>query len=239
MHQFYKPHIYVWTPVSPRDPFVHCDVMKWSWQFMTDDRFVVTQAVRQGAPLENNQHQTIKHFLEEEYDFWLSIDADNPPMRNPLELCVFDYDIVTCPTPIHKWKKENVGACPFVLNGFTSAPEKDAYVEAHPRQAIQEVDAIGGGCMMIARRVFEHPDLQYQPFARKADPDGIYNRGNDLSFCERAKEAGFKVWAHYGYQCDHFRPVSMHSVWQAFDAWYKNLEKRKSKNGDNTVSNSS
>jgi len=213
-----KLSVYVTIPLNPKDPEIHCDVVQTSWRILFDKRFEVTINTPKEMPLENNLHGICKHILKNNFDFWLSIDSDNPPFCNPLDLCFLDLDVVGFPTPIYKWKPALAGNRPIIWNAFDYIEEKDAYVEHKNKCGLQLVDAIGGGCMLVARRVLEHSVMQYQPFARKSDLDGLYNRGNDIAFCERAKDAGFNIWSHFSYQCDHFRKLSLAGIHNGYCA---------------------
>ena len=69
---------------------------------------------------------------------------------------------------------------------------------------------------MFARRVFEDPEMRKGAFTRKLNPDGTVDRGNDISFCERARERGWEIWAHYGYAAEHLCEVPLNEVSRAF-----------------------
>ena len=71
------------------------------------------------------------------------------------------------------------------------------------------MDAFGTGCFLVARRVFEDEEMQKAPFERKLYLDGRVHKGNDMSFCERARERGFEIWTHYGYPCRHFVEIDL------------------------------
>ena len=47
------------------------------------------------------------------------------------------------------------------------------------------------------------------PFQTIYDEEGVRQAGADLIFCERATAAGFEVWAHYDYKCDHHKEVNL------------------------------
>jgi len=51
--------------------------------------------------------------------------------------------------------------------------------------------------------------MQKGAFTRKLNPDGTVDKGNDISFCERAREAGFGIFAHFDYPCDHMCEISL------------------------------
>ena len=145
----------------------------------------------------------------------LSIDADNPPTQNPLDLVEYDLDIVGYPTPIWHYKGDKPGERPIYWNAYKA--KGDAYIEYPIKDGLQKVDAIGTGCFLVARRVFEHPEMQKGVFTRKLFPDGRVEKGNDISFCERARENGFEIFTHYNYPCMHFNELELTEVIRAFE----------------------
>ena len=87
---------------------------------------------------------------------------------------------------------------------------KDGYrqVPLEKRGGLQEYDAVGTGCIVIARRVLE---TIKEPCSPKWE-NGLMILGRDFYMCEKAKKVGFKVWAHWDYLCDHFKELSLLSV---------------------------
>lgn len=78
-------------------------------------------------------------------------------------------------------------------------PEQDAFGNAmcFPGDALVECDGVGFGCVLIKREVFEA--LEYPYF--EADPET--GGAEDFDFCEKARAAGFKVWADFSVQANH------------------------------------
>jgi GT2 family glycosyltransferase len=171
-------------------------------------------------PYENNLHHIVNDFVAGNYDYWLNIDADNPPMNNPLDLIELDKDIIGCPTPVYHFTDKIKGERPWYENAYTYVPEKGEYKEHLPKQGLQKVDAVGTGCILIARRVFDRPEMRKGAFTRKLYSDGTVHKGNDISFCERARMYGFEIFAHYDYRCQHFNEIEMHEVIRAFHGVY-------------------
>lgn len=164
-------------------------------------------------PFENNLHHIIQDILKDKsITHWLSIDSDNPPMRNPLELIKFDKDIMGLPTPV--WHYAKKGERPIYWNVYRKKGE-EGYNEWTPRDGLTKVDAIGTGCFIVKREVLEHKNMN-ACFQRKFNHDGTVDRGNDISFCERAIENGFEVWTHFDYACDHHVELSLNEVVEAF-----------------------
>ncbi len=167
-------------------------------------------------PFENNLHHIIKDFIDGDYDYWLSFDADNPPTRNPLDLVEMDRDIIGFPTPVIHHDGKHSGDRPYYWNAYKYVPDKDAYAEWPEKKGLQKVDAIGTGCFLIARRVFLNEEMRKGPFVRKLHPDGRVERGNDISFCERASKQGFEIYAHFDYPCMHFNEIEITEMIKAF-----------------------
>jgi GT2 family glycosyltransferase len=206
----------------PNTGWLHKSVFITGIKLASDRRYKCTIIVPTHNPYENNLHHIVNDFIGDNYDYWLNIDADNPPMNNPLDLIELDKDIIGCPTPVYHFTNKIKGERPWYENAYTYVPEKDAYKEYLPKQGLQKVDAVGTGCTLIARRVFDHPEMRKGAFTRKLNPDGTVLKGNDISFCERAKEAGFDIFAHFDYRCQHFNEIEMHETIRAFHGVYTN-----------------
>ena len=180
----------------------------------------IQQLVRR--PTDNCRNALIKIFLEKgHYDYLLFMDSDNPPQFpfNVLDLVDDDYDIVGLPTPI--WKKDAVltGSRPVMFNVYSWGEESGAWF-AKGRDnlvaSVEEVDAMGSGCLLIASRVLKHPDMK-PAFVRDWDEWGCVDRGSDLLFCNRAREAGFKVHCDWRNPCHHYKAVSLLQVYQSLE----------------------
>jgi len=81
----------------------------------------------------------------------------------------------------------------------------DVLETAANNKELVEVDSMGAGCLMIAREVFEAIEPPWWEWDYKR-----YDRGNcrspDAYFCEKAKKAGFKVYADPSTCSPHISP---------------------------------
>lgn len=211
----------------PNTDYIHKSVVMVLMKLLMDNRYKTRIIMPKHRPYENNLHHIVVDFLKNGEDYWLNIDSDNPPLNNPLDLIELDKDIIGLPTPVWHFDRENQkpGDAPLFWNVFKKDPNSKAYFEYHVRDGLQEVDAIGTGCFVVARRVFLDPEMQKGPFIRKTYPDGRVNKGNDISFCERARENGWKIWAHFDYSCDHFAEMSMLEMVRGYRNFYENPAK--------------
>lgn len=170
-------------------------------------RYEITVKLPYNVPYENNLHIIIQHILENGFQYWINIDADNPPLKNVFDLVELDKDVICCPTPV--WCPTAKCNRPYYFTGYMK--KEYGYTEYSNPEGLQEVDAIGSGCMVISRRVLEHQSMK-SCFTRFTYENGVVFKGADISFSERAKGCGFKLYTHYGYICDHYKELSLLNV---------------------------
>ncbi len=201
--------------------WIHKEVVRCLLSLQQDKRYRLRIIMPSRKPYENNLHHIVNDFMAGDYDFWLNIDSDNPPMNNPLDLVELDKDIMGYPTPVWHFTNKETGERPVYENAYKYVPKDDAYAEWPIKDGLQRVDAVGTGCILISRRVFERDVMRLAPFSRELNFDGTVERGNDISFCERATQEGFEIYAHYGYRCRHYTKLELHEVAKAFYELYE------------------
>lgn len=208
----------------PNEGWVHKTVAERMLLLQADRRHKVCLRFPVEKPYENNLHHIVVEFRHGDYDYWLNIDSDNPPMQNPLDLVELDKDIIGLPTPVWHYIGKK-GERPIYWNVYDYDKDADAYREHSNKLGLQRADAIGTGCFLIARRVFEDADMCNAPFGRKLYADGTVHKGNDISFCERARARGFEIWAHYDYPCHHFsKSLDLTEVEQAMKRLWEGVD---------------
>lgn len=178
---------------------------------MTDDRVQLNITRCSGTPFESNMNAVIREFLAGDWDYWINLDDDQAPLKNPIDLVFLDKDIIGLPTPAYKIRPGETGN-PFYWNVYTWDEEQQSHRPHQARQEegpLQEVDAVGSGCWVVARRVLEAID---KPMAIQYDEYGVVKVGGDLSFCAKARQAGFKVFAHYEYLSSHFKTIDLYEL---------------------------
>ena len=208
----------------PNKHWIHKFVVNRVITLLGDKRYKTTLIMPSHKPYVCNLHHIVKDFMDSDYDFWLNIDADNPPSKNPLDLVELKKDIIGVPTPIWHFKDEKKGERPVYWNAYDLVDDATGYREHQDRNGLQKVDAVGTGCILIARRVFENPEMRKAPFMRRWTEEGLMERGNDMAFCERARKNGFEIYAHFGYWCDHFSELSMHEMHRAYREMYEGVK---------------
>lgn len=217
-----KKRVLISFPTNPKHPYLHKILGMFIWNISRDARYILTPIWPTHSPYENNLNHIVKDFIKDDYDFWLNIDSDNPPMKNPIDLIDLDLDIIGLPTPVwHFSGNESKGERPIYWNGYDYVPKEQAYKEHLPREGLQRVDAIGTGCFIVSKRVFEDPFMRIGPFLREYREDGTVLYGNDIAFSSRARNQGFKLYMHYDYPCFHFNELDLNEIVKAFRNLYE------------------
>lgn len=196
-----KPKVLIALMTGGKDPV-------WQLQssvnsFRDDPRVDAKVAYFTKRPDEANRNFAAKT-TRESFDFMVMLDPDTVPKANPIDLVMLDLDIVGMAYP--QWNISDPNY-PVYFLGMDKA--EDGYTEHKERTGLQEVDAVGSGALVVAKRVFEKI---HDPFLRVWNEDGDAILGIDFNFCERAKQEGFKVHCHYDYLADHLKEVSLLDV---------------------------
>lgn len=140
----------------------------------------------------------------------LMIDQDVIPNGRLLEVAQQGLDVVVCPTPI--WRPNESEDCPVRVNMNAAARDKVLVLGA---ESYDELFQGGTGAIYISNEVLEHPDMR-APFQFLSDEDGVGFRGEDYTFCDRARSAGFKVYSASALLCGHIHSVNLLTIMRRF-----------------------
>jgi hypothetical protein len=152
------------------------------------------------APVTSNLNKVVAEFLADSVaDFLLIIASDQCPQFNPLDFVEHDLDVLGWPTPSCRIN------APDPVPWFPCKPE--------PGAGIVRTEVLGGGILLIARRVLEHPAMR-APFRFVYDERGCFKLGEDYNFCLRAREAGFALWCDLDHYSLHWKTAEMWRIWQ-------------------------
>jgi len=155
-------------------------------------------------PSETARNTTVIDALEGGYDYLISIDHDVVPLRDPVELTIFAKDIIGFAVP--QWNMSDP-SFPIYFVGMDKVD--GGYQEHKKKEGLQEVDAVGTGCICLSRKVLQEIS---SPFIRKWNSKGIAIAGLDFYFCERAKEKGFQPYCNYDFIAEHYKEVGLLDV---------------------------
>jgi hypothetical protein len=172
--------------------------------------------------LTKTRNMAVAHFLDETKDDWmLIIDADEYLPISSFKKLIESADNWKVPilsglvfgvsNPLDANYKPR--PCIFKDNESSENVGFDIYYD-YKVNTLMEVAAAGTGCLLVHRRVFEQLREEYQEKVGKDwcwFTDGPYGNNDwiseDLSFCKRVKESGFKIHAHTGAILPHSKNI--------------------------------
>ena len=161
-----------------------------------------------GNPCDAVRNLITERFLGSAAEFLITVDDDNPPLRNPIDLVFEDKDVVALPTPII-WGGKRI-----TWNIYKRTGENLYDTIAQPEGAqFVRVEAAGAGCLVIKRRVLESIPAAFSCVVDATS--GKIALGTDLAFSKRVTDAGFELWAHFGYCCRHIQSVDLWNLVEA------------------------
>lgn len=198
-HNINKPKVYIAILSSGKIEFSLAIKLL---QMSHDDRFEIKIRRHFLRPSSYNRNNIVKEFLKTDCNYLLCIDHDTVPMKNPLDLVYLDKDVIGCPYPQIKDGELGWLVMRKVEDGYKQMPTET-------RSGLLEVDAVGSGVILMARRVLEKVKI---PFERKWNDEGVPIKGLDFYFCDKAKDLGFKIFAHWEYPCSHFKEIDLIQV---------------------------
>ena len=91
---------------------------------------------------------------------------------------------------------------PFAPNIYEKVSKgKYEIIERYESGKLIEVDAVGGACMLIKTKVFQSLKKPY--FWYIPENEEIGEKGEDIYFCEKMKEAGYRIYCDTSIICKH------------------------------------
>ena len=150
------------------------------------------------VPHDFNRNELTRTFLNHTTAEWLLfIDDDVFPPANIVDMLQDDVDIVGC--DVRNFMESKPVSTAVVLKECGTKAERKNLTER------QEVLGVGTGCMGVNRRVVEK--LENNWFRFEYDETGYRTTGEDYFFCQRVREAGFKIIYDPAFVCGHMKQV--------------------------------
>lgn len=157
-----------------------------------------TISITANAMVHSARNQMAKEMLATSMSHILFLDDDMTLPPDALEMMIQDdKDIVGAlaftrrppiqPTCYKSVTKDGVGVYRNIHN--------------YPKNTVFEVDATGGACLLVKREVFEKMSEPWFEFTKKV--------GEDIRFCEKARELGFKVFVDTRIKAGHFGEIEI------------------------------
>lgn len=184
--------------------------------------------------IDSMRNKIVKRAQEKSCTHLLFVDSDTIPPPGALEkLLEADKDIVG---GVYRFRVP-----PYRVLAFWYCAGHYVPMDELPGNQLIEVDGVGMGCTLIKMSTFKKLRKPYyragyyhkqSPYAFKFKnlPQKTKKRylGEDIFFCERASEAGFKIFLHTGIRCDHITQMLIPGALKTPEIdWIKDLKENK------------
>ena len=172
-------------------------------QWSHDPRYQVQiYAPKNMFPLDNARNHTVKKFLQSDYDLLWWIDDDiTPPVEAMHKLASADKDAITAAAFAIEYKSGSMIPYPVTLRY-----NADKKYEVYYGTGIEEIDATGGACVMVKRKVYEAIE---RPYEFQYYRDGTLSLTCDFDVWQKAQKAGFTLWADWSILCSHLKEIDV------------------------------
>lgn len=164
---------------------------------------------------DHSRNMYVRQFLASNCDAIWFLDSDILPPDRVLDLVADhweDWDCAGAPYPVwmtqEGYETKQVTYCVY----RRSDDKPGLFPAAVPLNGgLDYVDGMATGCIFIKRHVFEKLQEPYFSFFYKEDTREI-TRGEDLDFCQKVSDLGYKFFLDYSMVCHHYKEVSLLDV---------------------------
>lgn len=151
----------------------------------------------------------VDYFLKNSYDALLFLDDDvAPPLGVVSALSAVKQPVVSANYPICRDGHIKSAAYTTERGGVWEASYQHEFGES----GIKKVDGIGLGCCLIQKDVLRALGIN---FHMRYDGSKLIV-GEDLDFSTRAVRAGFDIYYNFNCICDHYKVLSLRTVWDKY-----------------------
>lgn len=105
---------------------------------------------------------------------------------------------------------EQVSMSPALYSPQTTDRTPAVRYADYPKDSVFEIGGCGGGCMMIGKKIIDDfkENNQVNESFRRMWKMGVHV-GEDLSFCYRVRDKGYKLWCDSTVKAGHLRPYAL------------------------------
>jgi len=149
------------------------------------------------------------YFMRNKYDALLFLDDDVAPPKDAISsLLSAKQPFISASYPIYK-NGQIKSAAYLISEGEQYQSYKQFLFD---EVGIKKVDGVGLGCCLIKREVFEKIGTNFNIQYNGAE----MTTSEDLDFCNRARKAGISIHCDFNVVCDHYKNVSIKTIWDRF-----------------------
>lgn len=172
-------------------------------------------AMTQGSSVAENQNIAARQMLADPKPQWAWIIGDDHTFSQDIIYKLLDRDLdFVSPLCAIRYP-------PFGPSVFRDGKDVSVGWDEIPRHHLMEVDATGLAGALVRRPVFEALDDPW--FSVTKAPGDTFKSGEDIFFCKKARQAGFRIWLDPTQQVGHMTSIVVDPV-QTATGWGVGLD---------------
>ena len=153
-----------------------------------------------------------EEFLKSEADIWFQLDSDVVPPDDIFDI-VLKHELWDCAGGVYPVFMTPSGEDrpQVVFTVYKGRGEKGYQAANIPKSGTDYVDGLGTGCMFVKRHVLEKMSKPYFEFKYDSTTRFLIE-GEDLGFCQKVNDLGYKFYVDYSMACKHYKNVCLLDV---------------------------
>lgn len=177
--------------------------------YSSDPDHDVTVRIVRGFPVDVVRNNICEMFLKSECEYLLMIDDDVAPPANLLDMAKHEKDVVGGLYYAFTPAKGIYTVAYRILEG--GGVERLGIGSRIERQGLKAVDLVGGGCMMIHRRVLEAVEKPFFKIVTDETATRLVDT-EDFYFCRKARKDGFSIYLDTDRPCGHVKQMDLRTM---------------------------
>lgn len=149
----------------------------------------------------------VEEFLASDADIMWFLDSDVAPPTSILDMLDEEWDVAGAPYPVMMTPAGQT-VPQIVFTAYKGKSTKGYAMADVPHEGKEFIDGVATGCMFIKRHIFEKLEKPYFEF--KFDEESRkMTVGEDLGFCQKVNNLGYKFYVDYSMVCKHYKNVCL------------------------------
>lgn len=149
----------------------------------------------------------VEEFLASNADIMWMLDSDVAPPTHILDILDEEWDVAGAPYPI-MMTPAGQEIPQIVFTAYKGRGAKGYAMADVPQSGKEFIDGVATGCMFIKRHIFDKLDKPYFEFKYDHDSRKLLV-GEDLGFCNKVNNLGYKFYIDYSMVCKHYKHVCL------------------------------
>lgn len=154
----------------------------------------------------------VEDFLKSGADVLFFLDSDVSPPTDLFDMFdkIDEWDCAGAPYPIFVVPTGETNP-QVVFTAYRSRAQGGIGAAHVPKSGTEYIEGLATGCLFIKRHVIEQLDKPYFEF--KYDKESrMMTEGEDLGFCRKVGDLGYKFYVDYSMVCRHYKKVCLLEV---------------------------